>query len=298
MKTTPIYLEAEEIQRLLTCGNNDAVALYLFLRNGNTVHSAKTELQMPDARIQAALQVLRTQNLYKLQPAENPRFTYKENDVLTAVHQDMDFKGLCQEVQYRLGKALNTEELKILLNMTNYLGMPNDVVCILVSYCVSRAKQQGSLKLPSMWTIEKEAYRWSDAGIENQEAAFNYIHQQNDQYSQLGKLMDLLQIRGRRLTPPEERYAQAWLQMGLSDELLRMAYEKTCEKTGGLNWSYMNKIVTSWKQEGYRSPADVKSRGRTQSVPTGASGQLGEAEIEAIQKMMAMDTDDFLRMRN
>lgn len=293
MNTAPIYLEAEETQRLLSCGNNDAVALYLYLRNGNTIHTARTDLHLPDERLQPALQVLRAQSLYKLQTPEIPRMAYKENDVLTAVHLDMDFKALCQDVQYRLGKPLNTEDLKILLNMTNYLGLPNDVVCILISYCVSRARQRGALKFPSMWTIEKEAYRWSDAGIDSQEAAFSYIQQQSDQYSQLGKLMDLLQIRGRQLTPPEAEYAQSWLQMGMSEEMIRLAYEKTCTNTGGMNWRYMNKILTAWKQEGYRSPADVKSRGRAQKVPTG-SGELGEAEIEAIHKMLAMDTDEFL----
>lgn len=293
MNTAPIYLEAEETQRLLTCGNNDAVALYLYLRNGNTIHTAGTDLRLPDERLQPALQALRTQSLYKLQTSEIPKMTYKENDVITAVHQDMDFKALCQEVQYRLGKPLNTEELKILLNMTNYLGMPNDVVCVLISYCVSRARQRGALKVPSMWAIEKEAYRWSDAGIDSQEAAIAYMHQQGDQHTRMGKLMEILQIRGRNLTTPEEKYAQSWLQMGMSEEMLRLAYEKTCSNTGGMNWRYMNKVLTVWKQEGYHSPADVKSRGRTQRVPTG-SGELGEAEIEAIRKMMNTDIDDFL----
>lgn len=294
MNTTPIYLEAEETQRLLSCGNNDAVTLYLYLRSGNTIHTAKTDLHLPDERLQPALQVLRAQSLYKLQPAEIPRMTYKETDVLTAVHQDMDFKALCQEVQYRLGKLLNTEELKILLNMTNYLGLPNDVVCILISYCVSRARQRGALKLPSMWTIEKEAYRWSDAGIDSQEAAIAYMNQQNDQYTQMGKLMGILQIRGRKLTPPEEEYAQSWLQMGMSDEMLQLAYERTCTNTGGMNWRYMNKVLTAWKQEGYHSPADVKSRGRTQRAPTG-SRELDKDEIDAIRKMMNMDIDDLLK---
>jgi hypothetical protein len=37
-------------------------------------------------------------------------------------------------VQRRLGRTLNTEELKILLTFVRYLGLPADVICVLVSY--------------------------------------------------------------------------------------------------------------------------------------------------------------------
>ena len=149
-----------------------------------------------------------------------------------------------------------------------------------------------------MFQIEKEAYRWSDEGIETLEDAFAYIHKKDQQNTAISRVMKVLQIRGRTLTPPEEKYINEWLQAGITADLIRLAYEKTCEKTGGLNWPYMNKILTSWKQEGYRSPAEVRTRGRKQDIPQGASGQIGEAELEAIHRILTMDTDEFLHQNH
>ena len=64
-----------------------------------------------------------------------------------------------------------------------------------------------------------------------------------------------------------------------------LAYERTCINTGGLNWPYMNKILTSWHQAGLNTADAVRSGDRKQ-VPKGASGELGQAELEAIQRAL------------
>jgi hypothetical protein len=63
-----------------------------------------------------------------------------------------------------------------------------------------------------------------------------------------------------------------------------MAYERTCLNTGGMNWPYMNKILIRWHEAGLHT-ADQVQNGDRKPVPKGASGQLGAAELEAIQKM-------------
>lgn len=296
MKFTPIYLDTNESMKLLTSGNGDASLLYLFLRNGNSLQEVKSQLHFSDGQLSEALAILRGLELYQCSPVpySPTKPSYSETDILHAMNGNTDFQSLTTEVQYRLGKTLNTEELKILLNMTNYLGLPYEVICLLISHCMAKAKQKGSLKLPSLYQIEKEAYRWSDAGIENLNDAIAHIHKIEERTAKIDRLMQLLQIRGRRLTPPEEKLANEWLQMGFSDEMLQLAYEKTCINTGGMNWTYMNKILVSWNQEGYRSPTDVQSRGRRQAVPMGASRELGTDELEAIQRMLTLSPEDFL----
>ena len=118
------------------------------------------------------------------------------------------------------------------------------------------------------------------------EAAAAYIQAQNVRASRMHRLMDLLQIRGRNLTPAEERYAQNWLDMGFDDGVVSMAYERTCLNTGGLNWAYMNKILQRWHQQGLHSVQAVQNGDRKAPVPTGASGELGEAELEAIRAVL------------
>ena len=88
------------------------------------------------------------------------------------------------------------------------------------------------------------------------------------------------------LTPGEERYAASWLDMGFADDAIAIAYEKTCLNTGGLNWAYMNKILQRWHSAGLHTVQEIKQGDRKPSVPKGASGELGQAELEALAKIL------------
>ena len=112
-----------------------------------------------------------------------------------------------------------------------------------------------------------------------------FIQAQNVRNSRLHRLMEQLQIRGRNLTAAEQRYAENWLEMGFSEDAIALAYERTCLNTGALNWAYMNKILQRWHEQGLHTAADVQS-GDRKSVPKGASGELGAAELEAIQRVL------------
>lgn len=213
------------------------------------------------------------------------RPSYSERDVIQAMDDDNSFRMLYGEVQRLLGRNLNTEELKILLSFVRYLGLPAEVISVLVSYCKERSRQRGSLRNPSLRTIEKEAYSWAEQGIDTLEEAAAYIQSQNVRNSRLARLMSILQIRGRNLTAAEERFASAWLEMDLDEEAFKMAYERTCLNTGGLNWAYMNKILLRWKDAGLKTGEQIRS-GDRKPIPKGASGELGEAELEAIQKVL------------
>ena len=187
-------------------------------------------------------------------------------------------------MQRLLGRTLNTEELKILLGFVRYLGLPCEVISVLVTYCRDRARMKGKFRNPSLRTIEKEAYHWAEEGIDTMEEAAAYIHRWNQRHSRLARLLELLQIRGRSLTPAEERYADNWLEMGFEDEVIRMAYEKTCVNTGGLSWPYMNKILTSWKNAGLLTAQQVKNGDKKGT--TAGQRQLDEDERAAIARMM------------
>lgn len=290
MMTEELKITQKDMRLLLSAASPDGALLYLYLKSGNELRSAAGELHMNEARLSCAEATLRQLGLLSddrvshIAPGERPE--YSERDVLEAMDGDADFRGLYGEVQRLLGRSLNTEELKILLGFVRYLGMTPEVVSVLVCYCKERARRKGSLRNPSLRTIEKEAYAWAERGIDSVEDAAAFIQTQNVRNSRLSRLMNLLQIRGRNLTAAEERYAQSWLDMELSDELISMAYERTCLNTGGLNWAYMNKILQRWHDQGLRTAEDVRTGDRKASVPKGASGELGEAELAAIQRVL------------
>ena len=246
MNTTNVSIGQADVRKLLSAASGDAALLYLYIPCGNDPAGAEQALGLTNGRFSCAAATLRQLGLWPevrrspIMPGERP--SYSEGDVIQAMDTDMSFRMLYGEVQRLLGRNLNTEELKILLGFIRYLGLPTEVISVLVSYCKERARQRGNLRNPSLRTIEKEAYAWAEQGIDTLEEAAAYIQAQNVRNSRLSRLMYILQIRGRSLTAAEEKYAQAWLELELDEEASKLAYERTCLNTGGLNWAYMNKI--------------------------------------------------------
>ena len=289
MTAEAVTIDSGSVRKLLGAANPDAALLYIFITSGNQPEGAEQALRISNSRLSVAAATLRQLGLWPeerksvIQPGERP--AYSEADVTDAMERDQSFQGLYQEIQRMLGRNMNTEELKIILGFTRYLGLNADVIQLLVSFCCGRARQRGTNRRPSLRSIEKEAYLWAENGIDTVEEASAYIQNQNFHNSRLRRLMDILQIHGRFLTQAEEKYAQSWLDMGFEDRVIEMAYERTCLNTGGLNWAYMNKILQRWAQEGLTTLEAVR-RGDTKQPPKGASGQLGEAELEAIQRVL------------
>lgn len=289
MNLQDLNIEKADAQKLLGTASGDVALLYLYLKCGNALQDAGKTLRIPESRLNCAVATLGQLGLWSQEsaasfvPGERP--SYSEQEVLHAMDTDGEFKLLYGEVQRLLGRNLNTEELKILLSFLHYLGLPAEVVSVLVSYCKTRARNRGSLRNPSLRTVEKEAYSWAEQGIDTLEQAAAYIHTQNTRYSQLGQLMNVLQIRGRALTQGEEKYALAWLEMGFSMDVIGLAYERTCLNTGGLNWYYLNKILTRWYEAGLKTVEQIR-QGDRKPGEGGAKRQLDAEEKAAIAKML------------
>lgn len=289
MNIESVNLDTGEVRKLLGAASGDGALLYIYLKSGNPMPDAAQALNMTPARFSCAMATLRQLGLWQeekqVRVLAGERPVYSERDVLEADSSDTQFKSLRGEVERLLGRNMNTEELKILLGFIRYLGLPGDVISVLICYCKDRTRQRGSLRNPSLRTIEKEAYAWAEQGIDNLEEAAAFIQAQNVRNSRMSRLQSQLQIRGRYLTAAEERYAQSWLEMGFEDDVITMAYERTCLNTGGLSWAYMNKILTRWHAAGLHTGAQVRA-GDKKDIPKGASGQLGDAEMEAIQRIL------------
>lgn len=289
MNTENIHIDKADVRKLLLTGSPDAALLYLYIHSGNAPQNAEKELHFSASRMSCASATLRQLGLWPeerrvpIQSGERP--SYSERDVLDAMDHDLDFRMLYGEVQRLMGRTLNTEELKLLLSFQRYLGLPAEVVSVLVSYCKDKARQRGSIRNTSLRAIEKEAYFWAEQGIDSLEEAAAFIHSQNTKNSRLAHLKGILQIRGRALTPAEERYAASWLEMGFDDEAISMAYERTCLNTGGLNWAYMNKILARWNDAGWKKGEEIHT-GDRKPAERAATRQLDEDEQAAIAKLL------------
>ena len=203
----PRSLPSDAVERLLAAANGDAALLYLHFAAGRPLENAREALRMSEARYDLACATLQQLGLWPQEPQRHLDASqapvYTEQDVIRETHTSREFEAITGETQRRLGRVLSNEELKILLSIYRYLGLPGEVISILVNYCIQRQRSRGIARMPSLRSIEKEAYYWADHGIDTMEQAAVYMQNQLLRQSQLGKIKELFGISGRRLTPGE-----------------------------------------------------------------------------------------------
>ena len=265
-----VTLSAATVKRLLDRGDGDAALLYLaLLRHQGTVppRSLAGELRWDRSRIEAAEAVLRELGL--VAPAETPpapaeeRPVYQRSEVAERLEESGAFQALVRAVEGKLGKKLTTADVGVLLGLTDYLGLPEDVVYLLVCHCAERVSRRfGPGRRPGMKQIEKEGYAWARMGIDTQEAAAAHLKRCARQEELLPRYMRALGLGDRAPVPSEEKYLLSWQEMGFSPEAVALACDKTVLKCHELRWAYCNGILKKWHEAGLHTVEEIQTQDR------------------------------------
>ena len=265
-----VTLSARAARLLLEKGDGDAALLYLaLLRHHGTVapRSLAGELRWERSRIEAAEETLRALGL--IAPAEavpepaDERPDYQQADIAQRLESSGEFRGLVAEVERRLGKKLTTPDVGVLLGLTDYLGLPTDVVYLLVCHCAERVQRRyGEGRRPTLRQIEKEGYAWARMGIDTQKAAAEYLKKYAERQGALPKYMQALRLGDRLPVASEEKYLTAWQEMGFPPETVALAYDKTVLKCHELKWPYCNGILKRWHEAGLHTVEEVEKGDR------------------------------------
>lgn len=221
-------------------------------------------------------------------PAEElPQYT--SEDIIRRSETDSGFRAVLNEAQRKLGRVLSTSDIKTLFGIYDFLALPPDVIFMLLTYCIDSFKAKyGSGRLPSMRSIEKEAYSWANKEILTLEQAEEYIKKAAERRSKLGEVKSALGITGRQLTATEAKYVNSWLDMGFDCGTLAVAYDRTVTNTGALKWGYMNKIVTSWHEKGLHSIEDVEQNDTRPSAVKPANRHSGKVTNDELERLRSI----------
>lgn len=205
------------------------------------------------------------------------------------------FPGLVGEVQRRLGKILSTTDLRSLYTLYDYLALPVEVICLLVSWCVEETQRKyGSGRKPRMSQIQREGFIWSRQGVDTPEAAEQHLQRLAALRTREGEILRLLDQKPRPLVDKERKRIAAWTDMGFGDDAIRLAYERTVYKKQSMDWDYMNGILCGWHKKNLHTLAEIEagdrlvSRRRTASGPAPAAAASGEADQRAREDMERM----------
>lgn len=263
-------MTAQAVRRLVEAGDGDCALLYLALLEWNEYGKAQRALHWGDDRLNVAQQRLARLGLVAGDPipvTSQPEQTeklpqYSRKDIADALEREPEFCGLYREVERLLGRGLSDADLETLYTIYDGLALPTEVVLLLVTYVVHRVRQQSGKPgaVPRMSQIRTEAFRWKRRGIDNAEAADGYIRAQQQVESREWAILSAVGVAEPRPAVEKERaFIESWVELGISDELIAMAYERTIYSKGKMNWPYVNKILMAWHQAGWRTPEQVKA---------------------------------------
>ncbi|MFR0798646.1 MAG: DnaD domain-containing protein [Oscillospiraceae bacterium] len=187
--------------------------------------------------------------------AERP--AYSREDVARKLEQDASFSALLREVERKLG-PLSTPSVGKLLGLYEDLGLPADVLFLLVNHCIARhAAQYGAGRLPTMRRIEQEGYVWARKGLLSSTSANDYLNALHAREQKYPAYMAVLQLGERKPSPSEEKYLAAWVDMGFPAETVALAYDKTVLRCHEFKWAYCNGILKRWHEKGLHTPAET-----------------------------------------
>ena len=154
-------------------GNVALVYIWLCRCGAFNAERAARELCLTLAEVNSAYEKLCRMELFAEKevqksiplPAEElPQYTTE--DIVRRTDADPGFKAVLNEAQQKLGRVLSTSDIKTLFGIYYFLALPPDVIFMLLTYCIDTfAAKYGSGRLPSMRSIEKEAYSWANKEI-------------------------------------------------------------------------------------------------------------------------------------
>lgn len=263
-----IVLPAQQADRLIGRGDGDAALLYLCLLRadrGVTAQELQRKLKWSQLRLHAAETALQELGLVDRPPEQKPpepaqeRPVYTADDLTDLLTGDAGFRMLVPQTEEKLGKRLKTADLQILAGLYDDLGLPADVIYLLVCHCVTRSEERyGPGRRPTLRQIEKEGYHWAQRGLFDQESASRYLRDWNVRRSAMSRYMQVLGLGDRRPVESEERYIADWMDKGFPPETVALAYDKTVFYKKELNWRYLNGILRRWHENGWHTEEEVR----------------------------------------
>lgn len=208
---------------------------------------------------------------------------FPREEAVEMINSDMNLSALCMELQEILAKPLTSADMDVLLALYSFYNLSAHFILTLAHYCSVTGHRR-------MGYIEKTAVSWLDAGVDDN-IVDAHVDMLMKRKSNEGKIKESFGIIGRSLTSKEQEYIAKWFsQLGFGTDIIMRAYEIGVERTGKLAFGYIDKILSDWKQKGFKTLEDVKS----EQKPVNSFNFSGnKSATGAVQKKTELDKSIF-----
>jgi DnaD/phage-associated family protein len=179
--------------------------------------------------------------------------SYSSDEIESISQQNPELQFLISAVPNQLGRLITTNDCATLAYLYTGVGLPADVILMIIEYCVSQKKG-------NMNYIQKMALGWADEEINTHEKAEEKIKRLEYYNSYEGKVKSVLGVTGRAFSDKEKGFIHHWADdLCSSIEFISLAYEKCVDNTGKFKIEYMNTILENWHKKGIKSVEAAKN---------------------------------------
>lgn len=180
---------------------------------------------------------------------------YAAKDVTRCIKESDDMKNMYQIAQGILNRPLSTTEITTLYSMYDWLGLPREVVLMILEHCAQIGKT-------NMRYIEKVAVSWSEKGIDTLDKAKAHLRATKEFNLIKSKIKNIFQIKDRNFTETELKYISKWIKdMSVDLDMIKKAYDVTVTNTQKLSYPYMTTILQSILDGTFDKPKPKQAKG-------------------------------------
>lgn len=186
----------------------------------------------------------------EIAPQTPKRELLKPSEISAMLKDAPDISELFKVAEQLLGNINNTMQNSLIWIYT-YLGLKTEVIITLIAYCKEIEKANSSY-------IEKIAVNWAEKDITTLEIAQEEVERLYESRTFTVEIMRIFDMK-RRPTTKQQEIVDIWQTEKYNLDLIKCAYERTIERIDKLSFEYINKILITWRENGYSSADDVKS---------------------------------------
>lgn len=201
-------------------------------------------------------------------------------DVARRGQESPELRFLWNIAQDKLGKTLSFNDQRTLLWMHDHLGLPVEIILMIIEYCVSMDKR-------GIGYIEKVGISWAQEEIFTLELAESKLSDMKNRGNIWHKLREQFGIQNPHPTAKQGEFLDRWTKdFGFKLDVIEFAFEECLNRTAKINFSYINKVLENWHSKDLRSIDDINSasKPRPTNGRESASYDLNEFERAMLDK--------------
>lgn len=167
----------------------------------------------------------------------------REEAVRRAADDD-ELKYLFSEIQCLLSREVTTAQMCTLVWLHDTYGLPASVILMAVQYSINEGRKNFSY-------IEKVCVDWAENDVVDVPSAERRLNQLYLSKTAWKIVCSAFGIDDRRPSAKESKFADRWVnEYGFTKQMLKLAYDRTIDSIGKLNFTYIGKILDKWHADG------------------------------------------------